>query len=307
MPFASNPPLNTPKSIAASRSFTRHPRPLPVPTTFAGVAAIAARSPWSLLAWQLLVAALTSAVLVWGIHHTWEPAVRHAALALPNEAEVSDGVLRWHGADPLLLHQGSHLSIVVDSAGRRESGLASDVTLSIEQRGFAFNSLFGWLEFQYPQVRVPLGRNELSALLTAWIGPALLTVGVSLMMALLLAWSAMATLYSLVLGALAPLLRRRISLSAAWRLAAASLLPGALLMSAAVALYATRHLGWIGLLLALPGHLVVGWIYCSGGFLQVAAPRSAGDGNPFGTPPPAEPSRGDRSTNPFEPSSSHDA
>jgi hypothetical protein len=244
--------------------------------------------------------------MAWALHHSWGPVLRHAALALPDTSMIDEGTLRWEGPAPIVLHQGSSLSVVVDPASHRESALASDLTLSLESHGFAFNSLFGWFEVKYPPGRIPLARNEVTAAIAAWTFPVLAALGASIAVGLLITWAVLSTLYSLVLLLVSPLLGCWVRWGTAWRLAGASLLPGAMLMCGAVILYATRQLNWIGLLLAFPIHLVVGWIYCSGGLTRIAPSRSAITANPFTTEEePLSTARRERSANPFQASSSN--
>jgi hypothetical protein len=276
-------------------------RPLPVPTTFGGVAAIAMGPGGWLAAWQLAMALTTAIVVAAALAHTWGRALQHAALALPDEAEIRDGQLSWREADPRILHQGSYLSVVVDSAGRRETALSADVTLSLEGRQLALKSIFGWLELAYPpDLRLPLGRREITGLQSAWLGPGLAATGVLVCVALLLIWALLAVAYALVVWPLAWALGGQLAFSRAWRLAGAAQMPGALLMTAAIALYATRQLNLLGLLTALPLHFVVDWIFCAGGLRHAAVRRGPDGGNPFTEPRPAPEVRGRSTPNPFQ-------
>lgn len=61
-------------------------------------------------------------------------------------------------------------------------------------------------------------------------------------------------------------------------------------MTAALLLYATRNLTFVGFLLALPLHLIAGWLYCAGGLARLPVPGPASP-NPFGDDPPRARSR----------------
>jgi hypothetical protein len=78
---------------------------------------------------------------------------------------------------------------------------------------------------------------------------------------------------------------REMKIGAAWRLAGAAMMPGALLMSGAVVLYSLHRLNLVGLLFAWLLHLVLGWIYVGIAparlpRLSTALPRRR---NPFGS------------------------
>lgn len=276
------------------------PRPLralPVPTTFGGVAALAEGRPGWLGSWQAAVALVAGLVVAWALSATWGRAIRHAAMALPDQAAIRDGRLFWPGTGVSILHQGPFVGIVVDPAGQRESALGSDVSLSIEGGQLGVRSLFGWTEVPYPaDLALSLSRLEVTGNLAAWEGPALIGIALAVFLGLLAAWGILATIYGVVLWSLAGHFGRNVKLRTAWRLAAAALLLPALLMSGVIALYTLRDIGLTELLLAGPFHIVAGWIYCLGGFTRLPRPAA----NPFleeGEPeagPRAEPS-----ANPF--------
>jgi hypothetical protein len=95
----------------------------------------------------------------------------------------------------------------------------------------------------------------------------------------------LATVYSLPLRLLTFYSDRQVTWPGCWRIAAAALLPGALLMAGAIVLYGFNRLSFIGLLFAWLLHLVIGWIYLS--IAPARLPRihdlPARRGNPFGT------------------------
>ena len=64
---------------------------------------------------------------------------------------------------------------------------------------------------------------------------------------------------------------RNLSWVGAWRLASAALMPGALLMAAAVFSYAWHTIDLLGLSFFFTAHLIIGWVYLVGGVC--AAPR----------------------------------
>ncbi|MBX3744577.1 MAG: hypothetical protein KF833_04655 [Verrucomicrobiae bacterium] len=263
------------------------PHALPLPTTFGGVAALASGPPTRLRIWQTLIAAISAGILVWAFQATWGRALEHAAASLPARGEIRQGALVWEHPAPLVLHQGAFLSLVIDPHGTREIGQAADVTLSLEASHLGIRSLFGWTQVPYPRNgRFSLSRTEASAQIAAWRTPLLALLGALIVLGLAIAWLALALLHTPILATAAFLVGRPLSLGVAWQLAQAALLPGALLMAAAVALYASRQLSLVGLLVALPLHLVAGWIFAAGGAWKLTRPPASPPANPFRPPDP---------------------
>jgi hypothetical protein len=277
------------------------PLPFPLPLSFGGVAAIAVRRVWCLLGWQFVIALLVGSGVAWAFHLTWGRALTHAIQSLPDRAGIREGRLAWPTPDRAVLHQGPFLGLVVDPPGRRESSLASDVTVILEPEGMAFRSLLGWTWLPYPPgLDLPLGRLEAGGVLAAWETPALLALGAAAATAVLAAWWSLSLAYGCILWACAGMLGRRAGFAVAWRTAGAALLAPALLMTGALLLYATRSLTFVGFLLALPLHLVAGWLYCAGGLTRL--PTEPGPAfNPFGNAPapPRDPMTSAADPNPF--------
>jgi hypothetical protein len=228
---------------------------------------------------------------------------------LPSQGRVQNGALEWPDAKPQILHQGPFLAIVVDPAGLRENGLATDVTFSLESDRLAIRSFLGWTTFAYPtDLRLSLTRVELSSIVAAWKTPFFLAFTLLTIVSLFVSWTLLSIAYGSVVWIGGTALGRPVPFRTARRLAGASLLPGCLLMASAIALYATRQLGLEGLLIALPLHIVLGWVYCAGAWTRLRGPSDAEAspaGNPFATLPeePAAPSPRHPRTpaNPFQP------
>lgn len=272
-----------------------------VPSTFGGVAAVALRPAGCLLFWQCAVAGAAAIVIAWALGTTWARAFERATLSLGTDGAISEGRLEWPDTRTVVLFEDGFLSLVIDPEGRRDAGLASDVGISLEANGFAARSLLGWTSLRYPAgLRFRLNRVAASGWLAAWKIPALIGLGGAVFLGLFLSWWFLATLYGILLWAFGGTAGRELTFLEGWRLAGAALLPPAILMTAIIALYATRQLGMVGLFLAWPIHLVIGWIYCLGGLGAVPRPEWNA-GTPFGagkdddTPRPAS-----SGSNPFQ-------
>lgn len=278
-------------------------RRVPLPTSFGGVASVAERHGGWLATWQWLFAILTALVSVWAFHVAWARGIQRAISNLPDEARIAAGTLHWPEDRPTILHQGPFLAVVVDPGGLREYGLATDITLSLESDRLGLRSLLGWVAFRYPpNLSVSLARLDATSKEAAWRGPFYFGIGTAIALSLVVIWTVLSVAYGLVVWAAAAALGRPVGLGVARRLAGASLLPGCLLMIAAIILYATRQVSLAGFLLTLPLHIVVGWVYCAGGWTRLQTPATASGlagENPFVTDP--EPAETRPAKNPFQP------
>lgn len=262
---------------------------LAVPTTFGGIAAVAAGPPWRLLAWQVFIALTAGALIVWALDITWGTILQRAVLALPEAAEIRDGRLIWPSTESTILEEDPFLVLVVDPRGKHDSGLASDLSVFVESDRVMFRSILGWAGWLYsPDLQVPLGRVAMASLFATWRIPALIGLGLVISLGLWLSWCALATGYAPLIWGAARVFSRPVSLLHAWRLAAACLLPPALLMTAVVVLYATRSLGVLGLLLAVPIHLALAWVFLLGALTRLRPPQPTPE-NPFVPEPAPEP------------------
>lgn len=283
-------------------------RRLPLPTSFGGVAAVSEGPGAWLFAWQILFAVATAIVSIWAFEMAWGRGIQRAISALPDQGRIEEGHLVWPDEKPQILHQGPFIAIVVDPPGLRENGLATDVTISLESDRLAIRSFLGWMAIRYPPTfRLSLTRLDMSSSVAAWRSPFFLALGLSTAAILFTSWILLSWVYGTLVWVGAAVLGRPVRFRVARRLAGASLLPGCLLMASAIALYATRQLGMEGLFVAWPLHIVLGWIYCAGGWTRLRRPDAPDESpaeNPFSTGPlePVRPNvKGPPTpTNPFQ-------
>lgn len=280
------------------------PRPLAIPTTFGGVAAVAHSPAWRLLAWQAAVALLAAVVIQAGLASTWGRSLTLASAALPERGEILDGTLQWPAGNlPVILHRGPFLGLAVQPAGAESVPLTADVTLTLQARHLVVGSLLGRRVVAYPSPgRIPLDRYGFTGLLEAWWTPVLIGGGVVIFAGLFLVWRVLALVCGAVVWIPGLLGGRPLPFGVVYRLAGAALLPGAMLMIAAFALYATRQVDLLGLLVAMPAHLVLGGVFLLGGWRHARRLQDAP--NPFANPPRPRNSDGGPgdSDNPFRPS-----
>jgi glycerol-3-phosphate acyltransferase PlsY len=84
---------------------------------------------------------------------------------------------------------------------------------------------------------------------------------ISVFFGLMLVWMVLATLYCIPVWLTCLFTNRDVSLGASWRVAGAALMPGALVVSLALALYETGELDVLQFTLAFGLHLIIGWVY----------------------------------------------
>ncbi|MCC6234082.1 MAG: hypothetical protein IT580_15670 [Verrucomicrobiales bacterium] len=278
-PFAPPPPPSPARVRTTSSESAESRRGVAIPTTFHGIARVALRGGWRLGAWLMAFALLISALLTWSLHVTWGTSIAWASVELPDAGRIERGIMRDIPATPKTLSASRFLAIILDPEGRRNSGVDSDVLVSVEDQGLAVQSVLGWMWLPYPpSLNMPLDRLGTQGWVAAWTGPALLVIGLALVVSLLMSWMGLAALYAPFVLFAGRLLKRQISLGLAWRLALIALLPAGLLLGAAVFLYANHQLRVVGLMLAWPTHLVLGWTFCAGALFRLPA---ATPQNPF--------------------------
>ena len=232
------------------------------PLTFGGVAGFASGPFRRLFAVALFVAAFAAASVVVLFYLAWEPAVRQAIARMPEEGAIRAGRLDWIGPTPVRLCEGKFLSIIVDSAGAGELGHAADLQCELGRTELRLRSILGSVGIPYPtRWVIELNRRVLEPWWGAWhlVVAAGLAAGTAL--GLLVTWGILGALYAMPAQVIAVCADRQVGVIGAWRLAVASLLPGALLMGAAIFAYGFQQLNLIQLLAAWLVHVALPCIY----------------------------------------------
>ncbi len=256
------------------------------PLTPRGVAAFARTTPGRLLAVQLLVAFLVAAAGVWFLHDGWCRTIREAIERLPDQGEIHLGQLDWHGESPQLLAEGTFLALSVDLEHARDVRSPAHVQVELGRETLRLRSFLGYTEVRYPARWImAFNRKEVKPWWGAWQPALLAGAAAVIVVGLMLLWYALATVYAVPVWLIAFFANRDLRLHAAWRLAVAALMPGALLMAAGILLYDYGVLDLVGLAFVGGGHFVLGWIYLFASPLFLPENRQASARrNPFATP-----------------------
>jgi hypothetical protein len=265
----------------------------PVESTFAwepltprGVAAFARAWLSRLLLLQFVIASLAAAAVVWFLSDGCFPTVRAAIHNLPTAGDIRAGRLNWPGHTPQLLAEGRSFAFIADPNHSGQIHSPADVQIEFGAQTVRVFSLLGYRDFPYPPDQIiSFNRTELEPLWGAWEPELLVITVLAVVAGLMLAWAALATVYFLPVWLISFFANRDLNFRDSWKLAGAALMPGALLLTAAIALYDFAVLDLVQFCFIFAAHFALGWIYL---FLsQLFLPRIGSKpfpGNPFSPP-----------------------
>ncbi|MGA2786011.1 MAG: hypothetical protein ABSF60_00645 [Verrucomicrobiota bacterium] len=257
------------------------------PLTPRGVAAFAHARFSRLLLVQFVVASLAAATIVGFLSNGCFPTVRAAIRNLPATGAIRSGQLDWPGNLPQDLAEGRFLAFIVDPNHSGQIHSPADVQLEFGRDTLRVFSLLGYAEWNYPSDWIiAFNRTELEPLWGAWEPEWLAISLLAVVAGLMLLWAALATVYFLPAWLIGFFANRNLDFRGSWKLAGAALMPGALLLTAAIGLYDFAALDLIQFCFLFGMHFALGWIYL---FLsQLFLPRidsTPPKGNPFSLPP----------------------
>jgi hypothetical protein len=237
-----------------------------------------------LLLVQFLFALLAAMALVWFLRAAWFPTVRAAISQLPARGEMKSGKLDWTDDSPQLLAEGHFLAFVVDT--NHSGTLVSPAQIQIEfgRDDIFFRSLAGYREWPYPaEWSFGFNRVELQPWWGAWEPPIQWLAFGGMLFWCLASWTLLATLYFLPVRLGAYFANRDLNLRQSWKLAGAALMPGALVMIAAILFYGFGVLDLVQLAAAVGAHLLASWVYLVWGVWVSPGvlPSAAVPENPF--------------------------
>lgn len=231
------------------------------PLTPRGVAAFSRASLPQVLLVQLVVALFAAAAVVWFLSHGWFPVVREAIQQLPAEGEIRRGEFVWRGDSPKRLSANSFLSFSVDLWRDGTPSREAHMAVEFGRKDVRIHSLFGYAEVQYPAVMIEFNRPGLQPWWGAWEPWLLAAAAVATVAGLMASWWLLGTAYSVVAWLAALYSNRELSWGAGWKLAAAALMPGALMMTLGIIAYGLGFIDLIRLALVFGIHWLPGWIY----------------------------------------------
>lgn len=253
------------------------------PLTPRGVAAFARARLSRLLLVQFVIAALAATAVVWFLSDGCFPTVRAAIRNLPATGAIRSGRLDWPGDQPQILAEGRFLAFNVDPGHGGQLHSLADVQIEFGRETVRIISLFGYTEWPYSSdYIIAFNRTDLEPLWGAWEPEGLAVTLLAVTAGLLLVWALLATVHFLPAWLIGFFANRDVRLRDSWKLAGAALLPGALLLTAAILFFDFGVLDLIQFCFLFVVHVVLGWVYLL--ICQLFLPRvdsAAPRGNPF--------------------------
>lgn len=248
------------------------------------MAAFAGASIRYLLVVQLIFASLAAVAVAYFFHAACAPAIQAAIDSLPANGQVQFGQLSWTGGAQML-SDGRFLAFDVDP-GHSGQLLSTTADFQIEfgRSSIRIISLLGYADFRYPAREMPMNQPQLDPLWKAWRAEILFFIALATLIILPVTWWILAVIYFLPAWLIGFLTNRDLTLRASLKLSCAALLPGALVMIAAIVLYGLGFMNLVSFGFVFAAHFVLQWLYLLFGLLffpraSAAAPK----GNPFKT------------------------
>ena len=214
-----------------------------LPLTPSGVAAFARASSSRLWLVQILAAMLVAGTVLWVLDARWFPVVSAAVEHLPGTGAIHGGRLECDGEPVQPLAESRFIAFAIDLQHAGQARSPSQIQIEFGQTNLRVYSVFGVAEIRYPvSLAVPFNFQELKPWWGAWAPVVLAIAALGTVSALLLSWTILATVYCVVVWLLGFFLNRDLTWRGSWLLSGAALMPGALVMVAAIAGYGLGRL-----------------------------------------------------------------
>ncbi|MGO8767018.1 MAG: hypothetical protein ACLQSR_18020 [Limisphaerales bacterium] len=254
------------------------------PFTPRGVAAFARiRIGWLFFA-QVIIALVAAISLTLFLDENCYSIIRQAIQNMPDTGKISLGRLEWDGDSPEMLAEGRLLALDVDLDHSDAIHSTADVQVEFGSRSVrVYSMLPGYSEFFYTAYwPTPFNRTDLEPEWDAWAVDILFITAAAAFAAVMLSWAVLATLYFLPVWIAGYLANRKLGFLSSWKLSAAAVLPGAMLMIAGIWLYDFGLLRLVSFTFIFAAHFVLGWIYLAASLFFVRGiPPAMPGGNPF--------------------------
>lgn len=256
------------------------------PLTPRGVAAFAHATTRRLAIVQFIVAAIVVVSLLWFLKTAWVPVLTDAMRALPETGSIRAGKLDYPGTAGTLA-ANARLTLGVEPGAVTPAGRVADLEVWFRDTAVAVCGPLGCTHMSYPsQYTFGFNRSEAQAAWGAWRWALITIVSVGTFVTLLLTWWVLGAIYVPVVKMLALFTDRQITWVGSWRLACAALLPGALLVAAALALYGAGLVDLFRFTLLHALHILAGMVFVvTSPFFLPSAVAGKARGNPFGSSP----------------------
>lgn len=274
------------------------PHPEWHPFTPRGVAGAALAPRWQMWLALALTAALWSVVVVSFLINCWEPVIRGAINNLPAKGYLQRGVYYPETATAdVVLAENSWLAIGIRWSPEAVTDQASDFRMTLQIDRLRLCSILGCTGIAYQSLGDrSLGRADTEAWWNAWKPFFVSAVVIANVTVLFIAWWLLTLIYSAIVRFQAFYQDRQTDFLSSCRVAQASLIPGALWLTAALFFYQRGWLDLFGLLVVAVAHIPVAWLYFSLAVPHLPLHGAAPISNPFKDATDPEP---EKKRNPF--------
>lgn len=232
------------------------------PITFAGVAAFGYAGFGRLFAFQLGIASVAAAAVVWLFESAWAPVINRTILSLPHEGRIQGQLLIWPDSKPIRITGSPALSICIDPEDVLDPIPSSDLQVEVGHAELRLRSLFGYVSIPYPGgYMIAVNRSELEPWWGAWHPAVSVSLAALVLIGLLGTWLVLGLIYAWPIRLIAFYADRQLTWMGSVKLGAACLFPGAIFLILALIAYGLHQIRLVQLLLAVALHFLVGWAY----------------------------------------------
>lgn len=232
------------------------------PFTPRGVAAFATGTLTRLILVQTVVALIVAAAMILFLRVAWFPVIAEAVQRLPDTGAIHNGELVYGGESSRRLAENARLAIVVDANNAATAGHVADIEVTFQKHRVVFCGALGCLGKPYDrQHTISFNRPEVEPAWGAWRLPILALTALVTVVSLLAMWWCVALVYLPLVKLIAFFADRIVTWRGAWRLSAAALLPGALIVAIGIVLYGFGALDLIRLALFYALHMVASFVF----------------------------------------------
>ncbi len=235
-----------------------------LPVTPRAIAAYKNLKTINFIAYWLFYAVVCSLAITFVFERCVISFVSRAITNLPQSGEVVTGRLNgWETNGISTLIESRFISIYVNSSNNDDLSDAADLQIVFAKDELRLRSLLGWLAVKYPKwLRLPLNYKQLWPIWGAYQTAIITGVFLCSVVLLLASWTILALVYSNILIFIARILKRLTGgRGGAFKIAGATLIPGALIMTMGLLSYSFVYIDLISLLIVFVCHIVIAWIY----------------------------------------------
>lgn len=247
-----------------------------------GVASYANAPLGQLISTQGAVAFLLWLTSMFYLSQSWAPAIDSTIEQIPLGARIHEGRLLIPSREPVIFSDNRLVGIVWAKEGA--PGPTSDIEIRLMPDECRIATMIGYLPLPYPPYdSQPIEKDTLSPRWGAWRPAIIPLVAGAFTLFIWASWVVLAAIYAWPIRVAIFFRDKLTSRLGSWKLCSAALMPGALLLTAAILFYTLGRIPIAGLIIAFASHFVLGWIFVFSGAVALPLIPEAERmrGNPF--------------------------